>query len=142
MYIFVDEAGTFQIPERKQNGSISCVGALGIPEDDLEDIYSGFVKLKMNWGSAKGEIKGSKLDERQVKSLIAFLKEFDLIFEVVAIDMALQTHKGIIKHRMIQAEKLTANLTNKHNTTLINQLNKTKEQLIKLKKSLKLSEIF
>ncbi len=131
MNIFIDEAGIFVIPKKKK-WSISCVGALVIPEEITDSVLSGFEKLKEDWRVEGKEIKGSKLNESEVNSLILFLSQFDVIFQVTAIDMVTQSNSGITKHRMIQADKMTENLTAEHYQSLIDGLENVKERIQEL----------
>ncbi|MBI4680083.1 MAG: hypothetical protein HY753_02425, partial [Nitrospirae bacterium] len=121
MNIFIDEAGIFVIPRQKK-WSISCVGALVIPEEDTDSILSGFKRLKEQWEIKGEEIKGSKLNEPEISSLISFLNQFDVIFEVTAIDIAMQSDPGITKHRLLQADKMTNNITDECHPNIVRQL--------------------
>jgi hypothetical protein len=126
MNIFIDEAGIFVKPRHKK-WSVSCVGALAIPDEDLENVLSGFEKLKGQWKVEGKEIKGSKLNELEVSSLISFLKQFEVIFEVTAIDMAMQSNSGITKHRLATADNITKN-TNGCHPNVVKQLEDIKKQ--------------
>jgi hypothetical protein len=134
MHIFIDEAGIFVIPRHKQ-WSVSCVGALVIPEDDLESVLSGFEELKEQWKIEGKEIKGSKLNESEVSSLISFLKQFEVIFEVTAIDMVMQTNTGITKHRLGTADNITKNTTGCH-PNVVKQFEDIKKQFQSLSNQL------
>ena len=103
MHIFIDESGPFVTPTEK-DWAASCVGALVVKDSDVVSIFETFRKLKATWGIGEEEIKGSRLNESQINDVIAVLANFDLIFEVVAIDMALQTKEGITAARQAQAE--------------------------------------
>ena len=135
MNIFIDEAGTFTIPSDRE-WSISCVGALVIPEQETEEVLLGFKNLKEKWGIKNGEIKGSKLNELEIASVISFLSQFDVIFEVTAIDMKMQTQKGLTTHRILQTDKFTVNITNQHKQTLIQSLREVQNQLRKMSNQL------
>lgn len=127
MNIFIDEAGIFVIPRHKM-WSISCVGAIVIPEEYTKDVLSGFEQLKLRWRVKGKEIKGSELNEPEVFLLIAFLKQFDVIFQVTTIDMAMQSTSGITKHRLNLADLMLKNITECH-PNLIKQLENIKEQI-------------
>ncbi len=134
MNIFIDEAGVFVIPSHKM-WSVSCVGAVVIPEEDTKDVLSGFEQLKSQWRVEGKEIKGSKLNESEVSSLISFLKQFDVIFQVTTIDMAMQSTSGITKHRLKLADLMLKNTTKCH-PNLIKQLENIKEQIQQLSNQL------
>lgn len=131
MNIFVDEAGIFVIP-RKKKSSVSCVGALMMPERVTRIVFDEFLKLKESWGVKEGEIKGSKLNEPEVASLIRLLSRHDIIFQVTAVDMNMQSAKELEYHKEMQAKALTKNLTEKHHENLVKALRDLQGQLLKL----------
>lgn len=135
MNIFIDEAGIFTIPSTKE-WSISCVCALVVPEQETEEVFFGFKKLKEKWGIKYDEIKGSKLNELEVASLISLLSQFDVIFEVTAIDMMMQTAEGLTAHRTTQADMITKNVTAQHKSTLVQSLREVQNQLRNLSNQL------
>jgi len=126
MNIFVDEAGVFVVPQ-KSLCAVSCVGALVLPEVLTEEILEGFSELKNAWGISGAEVKGSRLGEREVSSLIKFLSGYDILFQVTAIDMNMQTNPGLTNHRLLQAAKLLENLTDQHSKALVQQVHELKE---------------
>jgi len=128
MHIFVDEAGVFSVVDHRK-WSISCVGALVIPEADIVNIFKDFEELKYEWDFGTKEIKGRKLNEDEVASIVQLLSKYDVIFEVTAIDMASQTHNKITKHKLMQADKLTENLTVKHHSNLVKEVEQLQARL-------------
>ncbi|MCG3113225.1 MAG: DUF3800 domain-containing protein [Candidatus Manganitrophus sp. SB1] len=128
MHIFVDEAGPFIIPPARKY-SVSCVGALVIRDLDLDRIFTEFEKIKKLWGISEGEIKGSKLNEEQIATVIYLLSGYDVIFEITAIDMAMQTPSGLTKHRLGQAEKMIERVTDGFHENVKRAFHDLREQL-------------
>jgi hypothetical protein len=75
-----------------------------------EDISNSFQRIKTELGYRDSEIKGSRLNESQIAGIIDFLRQYDIIFEVTAIDMALHTDDAISNHKSIQAAQITNNI--------------------------------
>ena len=74
-------------------------------------MYREFGRLRKNWPLVDGESKGRVLNEQQIRTTIAFLQRFDVIFATVVVDLNLHTDEQITAHRMIQAEKITEHVT-------------------------------
>jgi len=116
MYVFIDEAGGFQVPAR--SNQVSCVAALVIPESFAKTLF-GKVHRSLDWWRADGrEIKGSQLDERQMADLIRVVRRFDVLLIGVVIDMGLHTDAGISLHRHQQVTTIRASMTEKMNPRL------------------------
>lgn len=135
MNIFIDESGTFSIPSNRE-WSVSCICALVVPEQETDEVFFGFKKLKEKWGIKDEEIKGSKLNELEIASLISFLSQFDVIFEVTAIDMMMQTAERMTAHRTTQADMITKNVTAQHKPTLVQSLREVQNRLRNLSNQL------
>lgn len=127
MNIYVDEAGSFVVPGNKAN-SISCVGALIIPESLEADIFASFQQIKIDLGFGTEEIKGRCLNESQIAEIISFLRRYDIIFEVAAIDMALHTDNDITRHKSLQAARVTENIPAGLNPKFIDELRQLQQQ--------------
>jgi hypothetical protein len=97
MHVYIDESGTFTIPTFKKS-SVSCVSALVIPDATHEEAIAGFDALTQSWGLQAASVKGRVLNEAQIRSLALFLERFDVILEVIAIEMAEQTVDGLFRH--------------------------------------------
>ena len=61
MLIFVDESGSFTMPQAGKR-NLSCVGALIVPETVHNDLISDFVNLRNTWGESQQEVKGYALN--------------------------------------------------------------------------------
>ncbi len=128
MNIYIDEAGVFVVSS-KDKCCVSCVGGLAIPTRQTEAVFAEFAALKESWGIGASEIKGSKLLEPQVSSLISMLRKHDVIFDIIAIDMNAQNNKGLANHRGLQGQSLTKNLTPEHKAGLVEGVHKLKKEL-------------
>ncbi len=135
MNIYIDEAGIFVKPPQNKC-AVSAVGALIIPEKKEKIIFSKFEALKNKWGFNGIEVKGSKLNESQVNSVIEILEKYNVMFEVVAIDMNIQSNDGITTHKLDRAQKMISCITNEFNETLIENLHKTKDEIESLSNQL------
>jgi len=135
MNIYIDEAGVFVKPSQNKC-AVSAVGALIIPEKKEKIIFSKFEALKNKWGFNDTEVKGSQLNESQVNSVIEMLEKYNVMFEVVAIDMNIQSDNGITTHKLDRAQKMISCITDEFNETLITNLYKTKEEIESLSNQL------
>jgi len=129
VHIFIDEAGTFATPVRSQ-WSASCVGALVVKDSDVDTLLPSFAELRSTWREGEREIKGSRLDEQQVKDALDLLSRFDVFFEVVAIDMALQKAENITRHREMQADIFVKRIDERFNENLAKGLHAIREKLL------------
>lgn len=128
MNIYIDEAGIFVKPNENKC-AISTVGALILPENKTKIIFSKFEGLKNKWGFKGKEVKGSKLNESQISSVIEILKNYNVMFEIVAIDMNIQNDDSITSHKLDRAQKMISCITDEFNEILIENLHKTKKEI-------------
>lgn len=128
MNIYIDEAGVFVKPSQNKC-AVSAVGALILPEKKEKIIFSKFEALKTKWGFKGKEVKGSQLCESQVSSVIEILEKYNVMFEVVAIDMNIQDDDAITVHKLDRANKMISCITDEFNEVLIKKLHKTKEEI-------------
>jgi hypothetical protein len=105
MHIYLDESGTFVIPQPAA-ASISAIGALVIPACYKSAIWKRYRRMRAHWPKDNGEVKGRLLKEPHVAGLVEMLDKTPVLFNVVAIDMGMQTVEDIIKHRDEQARKI------------------------------------
>ncbi len=134
VFIYFDESGIFANPQGRDQ-AVSCVVALAVPERRRRRLFLEFRRLKSKW-NAPGEIKGSKLSEGQVASVIELLLRHEAVAEILAIDMAFHDDSGVTSHKMEQARRLVANLSDEHTDTLIAQVYELKERLESLSSQL------
>lgn len=130
MHIFIDESGNFVFPKEKKS-KVSSVTALTIAEKHLEAITKDFISLRKSWGYLN-EVKGSKLREKQISDTIALLRSYDVLVDIVSIDVGFHSVDGIEKFKTIQADKLVENLTANHHENIIKQLHEYRKKLLKL----------
>src|SRR6266545_1972437 len=93
MYVFIDEAGGFQVPTRPNQ--VSCVAALVIPETFARTLFRKVRRDLGWWRVGDREVKGSQLDERRMAELVRVVRRFDVLLIGVAIDMGLHTEAGL-----------------------------------------------
>ena len=108
MHIFIDESGTFT--GNQQETSVSVVGALVVPDARLAKIEEKYAALRDDLPSENGEVKGRRLDERHIEAVVAILKRYEVLFEAVAIDMAIHSDALVDRHKSLQEEGITERL--------------------------------
>jgi len=117
--IFIDEAGAFAYATKPW--SVSCVGALVVPDAAMLELEDVVPRLAKRWGIA-GEIKGRELSEEQARQLIALLSGYNVLFVSHAIDMALESCSFIDLQRRSQADEITRRLTSEFHPTYAAQV--------------------
>jgi hypothetical protein len=113
MHIYIDESGIFRNPANKDNVA-SCIAALAVPTTKKKELFKQFKSLTRNWTDRNGEVKGSKLDEPQIASVIALLQKFDVILELIVIDLGLHTEDEITKFKEIQVGNMIGDIPPDH----------------------------
>lgn len=131
MDIYIDESGGFAIPSIPQS-KVSCSAALIIPTSKRAEIFEGFLKLRSSWGLGNEEIKGNKLNESQIASVINFLSKYEVFLDICGVDTGLHDQKQIEDFKNVQANKITENLTDKHHPDLIKEVNELREKMLAL----------
>ncbi|TIS46178.1 hypothetical protein [Mesorhizobium sp.] len=127
MRIFLDESGTFSGSSDKS--SVSAVGALIIPDQQFPGFEKLYGRLRNKLPVHNGEVKGRLLDESQVSEVVKVLHKLGCLFEIVVVDSVVHSEKDLEIHRKSQAEKLTANLTEKHQKSLVDEVWALRKQL-------------
>lgn len=118
MHIFIDESGSFS-PVRG-GYSPSVMGALVIPERNLDRVFARYSKLRTALPKSKsGEVKGKLLEERQVAAVVDTLVKNSCLFEATVIEMSAESEDGLRAHLAGQAEGITKHLTPGHYPELI-----------------------
>jgi len=128
MKIYIDEAGPFLIPQNKE-WAVSCVGALVIKDSDNSSLLNDYAELKIKWGVTSSEIKGSQITETMAQSLILLISKYDVMFEIISIDMVTQSQNQIIAHKAKQAEKIIERVDERFNPNLVKQLYGLRDEL-------------
>lgn len=118
MHIFIDESGTFAIP---QEGALSpCViGALVIPDFKVEKLFRKYETLRQNLPQDGSEVKGRLLNELEVFKVVELLRRNNCIFVAHVIEMGRESVREIEDHRKNAAEGLTRHLTKEHHPELV-----------------------
>jgi hypothetical protein len=127
LHIFIDESGSFTPVTSR--ASVSVVGALIVPEHKLDLLFRKYSRMRERLPKEKGEVKGRLLREADVARVVDLLHKNTCIFEVVAIDLAVETTDGLNAHRLSQAEALTAHLTPEHHPELVGEVMELRRRL-------------
>lgn len=110
MEIFVDEAGQFT-----PHSGWSAVGCLSVPHKEIGPARRRLTYLARDWPrAANGEVKGGSLNAGQLGQLVELLHHHAALLNVAAIDVARETHNGLLKHKASQAELITKLLMPDH----------------------------
>ena len=131
MIIYIDESGIFANPNRNEH-LVSVVGAFVVPERCQIDLFRNLGKLLKRWGDRKEKIKGSKLDEVKVASFINLLAKYDILFKPVIIDIGMHSKKQIEEHKVLQADRVTAQISSAHHPNMVKQLTELRDRIKQL----------
>lgn len=131
MYLYIDESGTFTRPLSRKS-SVSCVGALVIPEVAHARVMTEFAEFCGTLGVSQDKIKGRSLNEPEIAALVHLLAPYDVLLEVAAIDMQMQTADGVAEHKLKQAANLTKNLDSKFSEQFTKSVLAVRERLERL----------
>ena len=129
MHIFIDESGSFNIPASAIGPSISCAGALTVPDTELAKLEVDFLALTSSWPKEKGEIKGRLLDEAMLASCIQLFASRGAMFDCAALDLGLHTAVAVRAHQEDHAERILAHVTPKHQPSMVQELIQLQESL-------------
>jgi hypothetical protein len=135
MHIFIDESGIFANPAERDH-TLSCVGALVVPEAQCDEILQCLRDLKSEWTGSSSEIKGSSLSEDQIRSLCQKLLRFDVMWDFEVIDLGLHSASQLREFQDVQCQKLTANLTSDHHPNVVRGLTERAKRFRALSNSL------
>jgi hypothetical protein len=128
MLIFIDESGSFVIPPHG-GISISCVGAVVVPEATANLLWSDLDRVRLKKGFPKGELKGSSLGETEVARIIDAAGRHGVRFFVTGTEMSQYLPDEILRHRDGQADRIVASLTPEHLPSLVRQMHELREKL-------------
>jgi hypothetical protein len=106
MHIYIDESGGF-IPLKPHKSRISAVAALAIPSASHDELLNRFIELRSRFAPSDLEIKGSALHEPAMAEIAELLAEFNVVGEVVAIDMGDLDQRGVRVFQQQQAELIS-----------------------------------
>jgi hypothetical protein len=128
MFIYIDESGTFAYPKSMRH-SYACAGALTISERRHRAVLKSFKSLKRTWGIGMSEAKGRDLAEREIAQVIEMLVENNVKFHACATDVLYHPPAVLMSRKIIQASRLLANVTPKHQPELILELEEIGETI-------------
>src|SRR5713101_5701168 len=106
MNIYIDESGGFVAP-RERGSLMSCVCALTVPASRERALFYDFLRLRDSWSRHEIELKGRSLDEKQIADVLKLLDSYDLVAEVVGIDMATHREADVLSFKFRHAECIT-----------------------------------
>src|ERR1035437_10579548 len=106
MITFIDESGKFT-----GNDGWSVVAALTLTHSCALQARRELTAATRTWSRMDGELKGRSLSEAQLRCLVDVLWKRQALLHVVAVNVGLEDAAGIRDHRLLQAEKMTAQLT-------------------------------
>jgi len=127
MEIFIDESGSFVIPDSPKT-KISSVTSLIVPSQYIDDVKSRFVALRQSWEMGD-EVKGSQLTEKQVSDVIKLLRNYAVLVDIVCLDVGVHTAIGVSQFKSTQAGKIVENVTEPHHESLVEYLNELQNRL-------------
>jgi hypothetical protein len=113
MRIYIDEAGTFVLPNPPRS-FFSLVLALIIPTAIEKDLFYEFLRLRDTWPNQNVEIKGSSLDESQAAQVISLVLRYDTLVQFIALDANTHPDSVVEDFKNRQADGVTANITREH----------------------------
>jgi hypothetical protein len=122
MHIYLDESGIFRNPANKDNVA-SCIAALAVPTTKKKELFKQFKALTHGWRDENGEVKGTNLNEAQIARVISLLQKFDVILQLIIIDLGINTEEEITEFKAIQADKMTEHITDKHHRDVVKRIN-------------------
>ena len=131
MHIFIDESGSFTIPEAGKP-SLCCVGALVVPESTHSLLIHNFERARSRWSGLGKEVKGSALNARQIAEVIDLLRAHKAVYFVTGTVMSGLTREVIETGKQTQAHLLTASLTPDHQSKLVAELHELRARMEKM----------
>lgn len=126
----MDESGIFVITGNNIP-KISSITALIIPDRNIVRLTKKFIELRKRWGY-DSEIKGSKLQEKQISETIALLRIHDVLLDIICIDTGHHTEDDIAAYKKESGDNLVKHLTPQHHENLVRQVYGYRERLLAL----------
>jgi hypothetical protein len=131
MHIYIDESGSFVTPAAMKP-KVSCVAALVVPSSKHDQLLRDFIRVRSSWGLATDEVKGSSLGESRIAEVISLLENYDVIVEICGIDVGSHAQSQVTTYKHLQADKLTESLTPQHQPTMIEDVHRRRDYLLKM----------
>lgn len=101
---------------------VSCVCALTVPASRERALFYDFLRLRDSWPHQDIDLKGRSLDEKQTADVLKLLDSYDVVAEIVGIDMAMHTEMDLLSFKSRQADCITQHLGPEHNADLVQGL--------------------
>jgi hypothetical protein len=105
------------------------MGALIIPTCHQRAIWKRYKRLRTQLPKENNEVKGRLLREPQVAGVVDMLIRTPVLFNVIAIDMDIQTTDAIMQHRDGQSRKLLLSVGPEHRPSLVAQMQQLSQRL-------------
>ncbi|MEN9856400.1 MAG: hypothetical protein RLZZ157_1526 [Pseudomonadota bacterium] len=131
MHIFFDESGNFVIPSDKAP-SPCVIGALAVPDFKKDQLFEKYARIRRSLPKENGEVKGRHLCERDVARVVKILRQNSCIYKAHIIEMSFEKTSEIEDHKKVQAQRLTDNLTEKHQPNLVEHIWQLRSELEKM----------
>jgi hypothetical protein len=129
LYIYIDESGIFSNPEAREH-VVSAVAAIAIPEAEHDQLMEKLDQMTTPWGfSSTNELKGRKLDEKQVSKIVTLLTRFDVVLVACIVDLGIHEDDEISTHKMGQAGGVTSKLTPEHHPNLVKEVHQLADRI-------------
>lgn len=109
---------------------------LVIPEEAEDKLFGEFIQLRSRWSQRATEMKGSRLDEAKIATVVDLLAAHGAFVEYYAIDMSLHCDEVVNAFKERQAAALTENLTPLHAEELVRSINDDADAIRKLSNQL------
>lgn len=106
MHVFIDESGSFVVPQQTGKHSLSFCAALVVPTQKLANLTIEFVRLTRPWRDKDGEVKGKNLNEQQIDAVLQLYQKYDCMLEAVGIDLGLHTLSAVILYKNVTVSNL------------------------------------
>jgi hypothetical protein len=116
----IDESGSFA-PSRDGRSSVSCIGALTIPDGKEDSLFAEFKKLKSEWGLI-GPPKRGQLNEPEILSTTERLLTHGSYLQVAITDTGFTEESVIESYKRIAVEGIKRNITDNHHPNLRKEL--------------------
>ena len=97
----------------------------------MDAVARNFISLRKFWGSEE-EVKGNKLSKKQISDTFALLHEYDVLLDIVCLNIGNHSNENIYKFKAIQADALIEHLTEKHQEKFVRQIHEYRERLLNL----------
>ena len=131
MHVYIDESGIFPKPSKKPE-VVSALAALCVPGTRLKSLFQKFGRLKAAWGAANSEVKGSTLNESQIRNALILLSKHDARAKLLIYDSGLHTEGDILANQEHQVRTLSERLAPSASASLRSEIQSIQARIGKL----------